>query len=132
MSSVSSLSKKIAGFGIVGVLATGLDFLLLFVLTEFAGLDYLASATISYLVSLVFNYLASMKYVFRRKDELSRTAEFALFCLLSFIGLLLNDLIMFLGTTVAGINYLITKVGATGLVMAWNFASRKHFLDADA
>ena len=51
---------------------------------------------------------------------------------LSLIGLALNQLIMWGGTTALGERwYVLAKVAATGIVMLWNFFSRKHWLDAE-
>ena len=41
------------------------------------------------------NYLLSMKYVFVRRDDLSRKKEFTIYLILSVIGLGLNELILY-------------------------------------
>ena len=118
-------------FSVVGVIAFLIDFGVMVALTELAGLPPVVSAGISYCVSTVFNYLASMRYVFAHREGLSRTREFAIFVVLSLIGLGLNEAIMWLGGLVAGDGwYMLTKVVATALVMFWNFFSRKRWLDA--
>jgi putative flippase GtrA len=99
-------------------------------LTEAAGINYLISATISFIVSVIFNYLASMRFVFTRKEDLSRHREFMIFIALSVVGLILNDLFMWMGTSILLIDYRITKIVATALVMIWNFVTRKIFLEA--
>lgn len=124
------LIRQFMKFGVVGVVAFVIDYGLMVALTELAGVEYLLSATISFTVSVVFNYLASMRYVFTHKEGLSRRREFVIFVVLSVIGLGINDLLMFLGTSIAGISYLITKIGATAIVMVYNFVTRKKFLDA--
>ncbi len=123
------LLGQIAGFGVVGVIAFVIDYGLLILLTELLGMPYLVSATISFIVSTVFNYLASMRYVFAHKEGMSRRREFVVFVILSTIGLGLNDLFMWLGTDLLGVPYYLTKIVATGLVMVWNFVTRKKFLD---
>ena len=118
-------------FGVVGAIAFAIDYGLLAFLTEVLGANYLISATISFAVSVVFNYLASMRYVFTRRDDLSRRREFAIFIVLSIMGLGINDLCMWAGVELLGIHYLIVKIIATIVVALWNFVSRKYFLDAD-
>lgn len=130
---MSRLFQQVAGFGIVGVLAFLVDYGLLMLLSQVFGVDPVAAAAISYVVSLVFNYLASMKYVFTRRSDLSRGREFALFAGLSAIGLGINEVVMWLGTSALGASALAvtaTKVFATGIVAVWNFFSRKKWLDA--
>ena len=127
---MGKLIEQLMKFGVVGVIAFVIDYGLMVVLTELAGVNYLISATVSFIVSVTFNYFASMRYVFTHKEGMSRRREFAIFVILSVIGLGINDLLMWLGTDIAGISYLITKIFATAVVMVWNFVTRKRFLDA--
>ena len=126
------LIQQFMKFGIVGVIAFAIDYGLMVALTELAGVEYLLSASISFTVSVIFNYLASMRYVFTHKEGLSRHREFVIFVVLSVIGLGIHDALMWLGTSLLGISYLITKIGATAVVMVYNFVTRKKFLDAGA
>ena len=64
------------------------------------------------------------------KEGMSRRREFAIFVVLSVIGLGLNNGCMWAGVEFLGIHYLIVKIGATFIVMVWNFVTRKIFLDA--
>ncbi len=116
-------------FGVVGVIAFVIDYGLMVLLTEVFGINYLVSATISFTVSVIFNYLASMRYVFSHKEGMSRRREFVIFVVLSVIGLGINNGLMWIGTGLLGISYLITKLFATVVVMLWNFITRKKFLD---
>ena len=124
------LIEQIMKFGVVGVIAFAIDYGLMVALTELAGVNYLISATISFIVSVTFNYFASMRYVFTHKEGMSRRREFVVFVVLSVIGLLITDALMWLGTDIAGISYLITKIFATAVVMVWNFVTRNIYLDA--
>lgn len=130
---VRGLVEQFLKFGVVGVVATLIDYGLLMVLSQVVGWDPVASSAISFSVSLVFNYLASMRYVFERKEDLSRRREFLIFAVLSLIGLALNALIMWAGTRAFGdgaLSVTVTKAVATAIVMVWNFASRKRWLEA--
>ncbi|WP_283170264.1 GtrA family protein [Curtanaerobium respiraculi] len=127
---MKNLIAQFMKFGVVGVIAFAIDYGLLAFLTEVFGINYLVSATISFTVSVIFNYVASMRYVFTHKEGMSRRREFAIFVVLSVIGLAINNLCMWAGVELLGIHYLITKIGATAIVMVWNFVTRKIFLDA--
>ncbi len=127
---MKQLIAQFMKFGIVGVIAFVIDYGLMVLLTELFGVNYLVSATISFTVSVIFNYVASMRYVFRHKENMSRRREFVIFVVLSVIGLGINNGLMWLGTGLLGISYLITKLVATAVVMLWNFVTRKKFLDA--
>lgn len=118
-------------FGVVGVIAFLIDYLTMIALTELAGIPYLVSTTISFIVSVIFNYIASMRYVFAHKEGMSRRKEFVIFVILSAIGLVINDITMYVGVETFGIDYRITKIGATVIVAIWNFFSRKATLEGD-
>lgn len=117
-------------FGVVGVIAFFIDYGLLAFCTEILGINYLISATIGFTVSVIFNYLASMRYVFTHKEDMSRRREFVIFVILSIIGLIINNALMWAGVEVLHVHYLIVKIFATAVVMVWNFVTRKIFLDA--
>lgn len=127
---MNKLIQQFMKFGVVGAIAFVIDYGLMVALTEIFSINYLISATISFSVSVIFNYLASMRYVFRHKEGMSRRREFIIFVVLSIIGLLINNLLMWLGTGLLGITYLITKIFATAVVTIYNFVTRKIFLDA--
>lgn len=127
---MSGLFQQLIRYGIVGVIATVIDFGVMIALTELAGIDPVLSAGISFTVSVVFNYLASMQFVFTRREDLGRAAEATIFVVLSLVGLAINEALMWLGATLLGLNYVLVKVFATAVVMGWNFLSRKRWLDA--
>ena len=85
-------------FGVVGVIATVIDFGIMNLLHYGLGLNILIANTSGFIVSLIFNYVASMKYVFAHKEGMSRRREFIIFVVLSVIGLALNDGIVLAST----------------------------------
>ena len=130
---MKKLIEQILTFGVVGIIATVIDFGVLYILSQPLGMDPVISAGISFCVSLVFNYVASMRYVFTHREDMSRSREFVIFLVLSLIGLAINEAIMAAGVAVLGNSALAvmgTKVLATAIVMVWNFVSRKKWLDA--
>lgn len=127
---MKNLIAQIMKFGVVGVIAFVIDYGVMVFLTEVFGLNPVVSATISFIVSVIFNYIASMRYVFIHKEDMSRSREFVIFIVLSVIGLIINDALMWAGTELVSIDYRIVKIFATAVVMVWNFITRKIFLDA--
>lgn len=115
-------------YGLVAGIAFIIDFGLLFVFTRYLHIYYLASATLSFSISLVANYLLSVGWVFRRAENASRGLEIPLFALIGFIGLGLNDLIIWAFTVHAHTFYLVSKLIATVIVFFWSFLARKYFL----
>lgn len=127
---MKNLFKQLMKFGLVGIVATIIDFSFLTVLTEFFYVHYLTSAAIGFIVSTLFNYIASMRYVFNsRFGPHEKRKELIIFILLSVVGLGLNQFFMWLFVEFFSIFYIFSKVLATVLVMAWNFVSRKIFIE---
>ena len=65
------------------------------------------------------------------REGMSRRREFIIFVVLSVIGLLINDALMWAGTEFVSLDYRLVKVLATCVVMIWNFVTRKIFLEGD-
>ena len=127
---MKKLIAQFMKFGIVGVIAFIIDYGVMIFLTEVFGVPYLISTTISFVVSVVFNYFASMRFVFKRKDDMSRRREFIIFVVLSVCGLAINDVLMWLMVDSLFIDYRISKIVVTVVVAVWNFVTRKIFLEA--
>ena len=131
---MKDLIKQFMKFGVVGTIAFLIDYGVLMLLNQGFGMDATIAAFISYIISVIFNYVASMRYVFTRRDDISRRREFTIFVVLSLIGLVINEIIMYFGVMALGDSALMVtavKLLATVIVMVWNFFSRKKWLDAD-
>lgn len=126
---MKKLLNQILKFGVVGGLAFIIDYGILIILTEVFHINYLISTTISFIVSVIFNYIMSIFWVFDVDENKNRTTVFSVFIILSVIGLLLNDLFMWVFVDGMSIHYLIAKIIATLLVMIYNFITRKLFLE---
>lgn len=127
---MKKLIAQFMKFGIVGVIAFVIDYGVMIFLTEVFGVPYLISTTISFVVSVIFNYFASMRFVFKRKDDMSRRRESIIFIVLSVCGLGINDLLMWLMVDSLYIDYRLSKIVVTVVVAVWNFVTRKIFLEA--
>ena len=127
---MSKLLGQLMKFGVVGIVATVIDFVVLTILTETFGVYYLTSAAIGFIIATLFNYVASMRYVFNsRFGPHEKRKELIIFILLSVVGLGLNQFFMWLFVEFFSIFYIFSKVLATVLVMTWNFVSRKIFIE---
>lgn len=121
------LLKQIMAFLVVGGIAFTIDYALLYILTDFIHIHYFISSMISFTVSLIFNYIFSMKYVFKIEKETPKS--FSIFVILSVIGLLINQGIMYVGVDLLSLYYMLVKIIATGIVMVFNFVSKKLTLE---
>ena len=81
------LIKQLFVFGIVGVICFFVDYGFLLLFTEICRLHVLLSTLLAFVIANVVNYFLSMKFVFERKENFNRFAEFLIFFLFSVIGL---------------------------------------------
>ncbi len=125
---MKKLILQVMKFAVVGVVATVIDFGVLMFLREIMHLDVLLASAISFSVSVVVNYILSVWFVFESRGG-NKGKEFLVFVLLSIGGLLINQLIMWVGTHVVSAYYLWAKVFALVLVPVYNFITRKIFLE---
>jgi len=81
----------------------------------------------AFLITCILNYTLSRKWVFERTGERKRV-EFFLFMFFVTCGLLISQLVMWIGVDQWHIDYRISKVIATGFVVIWNFFTRKYLV----
>ena len=135
------LVEQIIKFGLVGVLCTLIDFAC-YTGCNMIGIPYLISGVIGFTVSVIFNYILSMRYVFVRREDISRSREFIVFVILSVVGLLLNEFLLYVCVDLIymqmawmqemfnrDIAEIVAKLCATVVVMIYNFVSRKLILE---
>ena len=123
------LLVQIFNFGIVGIIATVIDFLFLYFFKDICHFHLVISNTLSFCISVLYNYWASMTFVFDVNKNKSKRRNFILFIIFSVIGLILNDIIVWFVSDKLSIYYLVSKVIATMIVMVFNFITRKKFLE---
>ncbi|MBQ6527899.1 MAG: GtrA family protein [Clostridia bacterium] len=132
--------QEILRFVITGGVSFVVEFILLVVLRDTAGLPTLLANAIAFTVSVIVNYFLCLLWVFQGAQGGSRGKQ-AVFFLTSLIGLALNELIMFVLGAVLGEDtvlfsfarravsmYMVNKVIATLLVMVWNYFSKRAVL----
>ena len=125
----NKLFKQIYRFGIVGGIAFIIDYIALIICKELLGISVLLSAAIAFTVSVIVNYILSIVWVFDVDKNKSAKKNFIIFIALSIVGLGITELIMYLGSDILNINYMIVKIFATAVVMVFNFVTRKMFLE---
>ena len=124
-----SLISKIFRFVVVGGIATIIDFVFLYIFKELFNFNLVLANTLAFIISVIYNYIASIKWVFDIDKNKNSKIQFLLFITFSVIGLILNNIFIYLFTDIMGIYYLISKIIATLFVMIFNFVTRKIFLE---
>lgn len=116
---------------LVASAAFAVDFGLLIILKELFSINYLIAATLSFCSGVVVNFYLSTKWIFLDPKFSKKRYEFTGVLLVAFVGLLLNDLILWLLTSEFGLYYIYSKLFATGIIFFWNFFVRKKLLYTD-
>lgn len=83
---------------------------------------------IGFIAGLIFNYIFSIIFVFHEKGDSRSAKGFLLFALLSFGGLLIHLIGMYLGYDLLHINEWIVKTFFTLVVLVYNYITRKIFI----
>jgi putative flippase GtrA len=112
----------------VGGAAFIVDFLSLYILTDFFGIYYLISAAIAFILGLFVNYILSVSWVFNKRKLDNRTFEFGIFAIIGIVGLGLNEVLLWFFTQELLIYYLLSKIFAAAIILFWNFFARKYLL----
>ena len=112
----------------VGGAAFVIDFLSLFILTNYFGIYYLISAAIAFTLGLIANYILSISWVFNKRTLKNRHFEFGMFAVIGIVGLGFNEIFIWFFTQDLQTNYLVSKIYAAIIILLWNFFARKYIL----
>ena len=120
-----SLFWEFFRYAVVGGIAFLADYGTLFlfqelILTGGTPWELFISTAAGFIVGLIVNYVLSLTFVFGKS-----VAAFLIFTVVGVIGLGLTELIMYLGTELLHISYLIVKIAAAAIVLVWNYVGRK-------
>ena len=96
---MKKLIQQILKFGVVGFLCFFIDYGIMVALTELCGISSVISSGISFSVSVIVNYILSITVVFDADKEANKAKQFVIFLILSIIGLGINQVIMWGGTS---------------------------------
>ena len=116
------------------------EFACLVLLRDKMGLDTLAAVPIAFLISVILNYALCVIWVFKGAKDQGNAAK-AAFLITSVMGLVLNELLMLLFRilfgedtalfTLSGFTvtmYMVNKALSTGIVMVWNYITKRAIL----
>jgi putative flippase GtrA len=116
-------------YGLVAGIAFVFDFGGLYIFTSVFHWHYLLSTTLSFAISVAVNYALSTLWVFTSRIERQRSHELFLFIAICAVALGLNDLFMWLFTSVMSIFYLYSKLLTVTIVFFWSFGARRFIFN---
>ena len=111
-----------------GGLSVGGDYGILIGLTTGLSVNYLISSAISFTVSVIVNYYLCVLWVFDGADKSNDKKVVIMFIGSSVIGLIFNQILMYLFVSILGIFYMVAKIITTAIVMVWNYVMKKMAL----
>lgn len=127
--------KNIILYGIVGGIATVVEWGLFYLLCECGGVQYLLATAIAFFFSTLANWISGRLILFKKKDndkeERKRKAlikELAQIYLTSLTGLLFNLVIMYVLVEQVDVAEMVAKVMATVIVFAYNYVIRTRVI----
>ncbi len=104
------------------------DFMVLVLLTEMFGVNYLLSNLVAVTIGLLMSYVLSIKWIFLDRRYKSISLEFPIFVLTCVVGLILNEFLLWSFVEFGEIDYLVAKIIVTAAVFVVNFGLKKFIL----
>ncbi len=123
-----SKRTTIAKFVVSGSTAAGVEFSLLYVLTQYVGFHYLVSSSVAFCVAVVVGFTLQKFWTFENKslDRLHRQA--VLYFSLGVINLGINAVLMYLLVENFHLWYMLAQVLACGMLACNNFLMYNLFI----
>lgn len=117
------MATRASRYLVVGTISFLIDFAVTWFAYQFIPL--LAANTIGFLVANVVNFLLAHRWVFGQAWQVkSVTKAYVAVLSISVIGLLLNNMIVWVTVSIYGVTLLLGKAIAAVVVLMWNFLAR--------
>jgi putative flippase GtrA len=111
---------------IAGGVAAACDLLFFFLFSTWLNLNYLLVGGVGFVIATAINYVISIQIVFQSGAQLDKGREIAAVYLVSGIGLILHEWILYMAVSSFDLAGITGKVVATGSVFFWNYFIRKY------
>ena len=134
------LAGQVFRFAMVGVINTGIDFLILNILMAItnitSGSGLIPLNIISFALAVINSYFLNKKWAFKDPSSGDNTRKFSIFLLVSVLGALINTSVLTAFTSgldpMFGLSSVlwanVGKILATGISLVWNFIGYKLFV----
>lgn len=119
-------SRQFIAFSGVGVIGTAVHYSVLMAFVELLTIDPVIGSIAGYVVGAVVNYTLNYHFTFK-SDACHRTAGPKFFFIV-LIGFCINTSVMFVLVNSLVLNYILSQVISTGLVLFWNFFGSKYWV----
>jgi dolichol-phosphate mannosyltransferase len=114
-------------FGIVGLTGTLIHMLMLFILTEYAGIYYLYSAAFAFIFAVTSNFIFNKFWTFSKTSKGKNIKRYSIFFITAIIAFSVNITLLYIFTEFFLINYLLSQLIAIAFSFWINFIGSKMF-----
>ena len=119
---------KIIRYFCVGGIAASIDLALFALAVKVMHIDWFVASLLSFLFATAASYLLSINYVFESGVRFKKKLEIFLVFLVSCIGLIVNQTVLWALIVHGDLDELLSKIVASSTVFLWNFSSRNLFI----
>ena len=120
------LGFKFLKFSAVGLSGLAIDFCITFLTKEKLRLNKYFANSLGFVFAATSNYLLNKTWTFQDTNPYAVT-QFSKYILISLIGLVINNLIIYLLVNKKEISFYWAKLVAIGIVVLWNFIANYNF-----
>ena len=110
-------------YGIIGSFTSALDFAVFTMLSKYIGIHYIVANCISVLIGISTSFALNRSINFKVKDKTGK--RFLIFLTVGLCGLLLSNLILYVGIDMLSGDELIVKLASIVLVVGFQFILNK-------
>jgi putative flippase GtrA len=105
-----------------------MEFVLFAILIRIFGVRWYYANVVSFILINLVHYALSIRFVFESGARFAKHQEVLLTFLASGVGLLVNQLSLYVLVRFLGLGVLIAKIGAIGTTFFWNYVARQNFI----
>ncbi len=123
---MNEILLKFAKFCAVGGSGVLVDFGITYLCKEKLRLNKYLSNSIGFIIAASSNYIFNRIWTFESENQ-NITTEFFSFILVSIVGLLVNNLVLWIIHEKLKFNFYLSKIGAIGVATLWNFLANYQY-----
>jgi putative flippase GtrA len=123
---------RLVRYFVIGGISTVMDFVLFAILLKGFGVKWYYANVASFTLTSLVHYALSIRFVFESGARFAKRHEILLTFLASVVGLLVNQLAIYILVSLLGLEVLIAKIGAIGITFFWELhrPPKLHFSQA--
>ena len=119
---------RVVRYFVIGGISAVMDFALFAMLVKNFDVEWYYANVLSFTLINLVHYALSIRFVFESGARFAKLHEIVLTFLASVVGLLVNQLALYVLVSLLGLEVLISKIGAIGTTFFWNYLVRQNFI----